>query len=209
METLRLNAHRILSREAVQSLLDNLKKEHKTLVEELVPATLSVGQVQKVLQLLLSEGVPIRDLVTILETLGEYAHLTKDPEMLSEAVRNSLGESIAARFKDEKNTINAITLDPQLEHLVSEGISKSAQQGIQYIFPPDIFRRLHRKVSKAAEEVKNKGLEITIVTTPNVRRFFRKFLEPFMPQAAVLSFAELPPKIQIKSVNTISLTDED
>ena len=209
MEVLRRNAHRILSREAVQSLLDNLKREHKTVVEELVPGALSVGQVQKVLQHLLSENIPIRDLVTILETLGDYASLTKDPELLTEAVRGTLGEIIAARYQDESGTINAVTLEPQLEQLMNEGISKAAQQGFQYVLPPDIFRDLHRKLTDVAEELKNKGMEIIIVTTPNVRRFFRKFIEPFMPQAAVLSFAELPPKVQIQSVNTLSLSDED
>jgi len=209
MEVLKMNAHRILSREAVQSLLENLKRENKMVVEELVPAVLSVGQVQKVLQHLLSENVPIRDLVTILETLGDYASLTKDPELLTEAVRSALGETIAARYQDESGVINAVTLEPKLENMINEGISTATQQGIQYIFPPDIFRKLHQKLTALSEEMKEKGMEIIIVTAPNARKFFRKFIEPFMPQASVLSFSELPPQVQIQSLTTLSLSNED
>ncbi len=209
MEVVRAQAHRILTRETVQSLLDNLKRENRTVVDEVVPNMLSVGQVQKVLQFLLSEGVPIRDLVTILETLGDYASLTKDPELLVEAVRGALGETIAKRYQDENGAINAITIDPQLENMMTEGVSQAAQQGIQYILPPEIFRGLYQVLMKLAEDFKNKGMETIIVTAPNIRRFLRKFVEPFLPQAAVLSYSELPPKVQIESVSVLSLSDED
>ena len=209
MEVLRTNAHRILSRESVQSLLDNLKRENRTVVEEVVPNMLSVGQVQRVLQLLLSEGVPIRDLVTILESLGEYAGLTKDPELLVEAVRGALGETIARRYQDDSGTINAVTIDPGLENMMTEGVSKAAQQGMQYILPPDIFKSLYQELSRLAEEFKNRGMETIIVTAPNIRRFLRKFVEPFLPQTAVLSYSELPPKVQIESFSVLSLSDED
>jgi len=209
MEVLRANAHKILSREAVQKLLDNLKKEHKTLVEELVPSTLNVGQIQKVLQNLLAEGISIRDLVTVLEALSNYAHLTKDTDLLTDAVRQSLGETIARRYQDNKGVINAITLDPALENMMNEGVAKAAQHGDQYVLPPDVFRNLYQKFMKVYDELKNKGLEMVVVTAPNVRRFLRNFIEPFLPQAAVLSFGELPPKVQIKSVQMLSLKDEN
>lgn len=209
MEVLRANASKILSREAVQKLIDNLKKEHKTLVEELVPGVLSVGQVQKVLQHLLAEGVSIRDLVTILESLSDYAHMTKDPELLTDAVRQSLGESIARRYQDDKGIINAVTLDPSLEQLMNEGVAKAAQQGEQYVLPPDVFRKLYQKLTKVSDKMKNRGMELILITAPNVRRYLRRFLEPFLPQAAVLSFGELPPKVQINSVEMLSLQDEN
>ena len=209
METLRLNAYRILSRESVQSLLDNLKRENKTVVEELVPGVLSVGQVQKVLQNLLSEGVSIRDLVTILETLGDYANMTKDPELLTEAVRSSLGEAIAARYQDESGAINAVTLDPHLEQMMNEGVAQAAQKGDQFILPPDIFRTMYQKLIGISEDIKQTGREMILITAPNVRRFLRKFVEPFLPQAAVLSYSELPPKVQINSVQMLSLENED
>jgi len=209
METLRLNAHRILSRESVQSLLDNLKRDNKTVVEELVPAALSVGQVQKVLHNLLSEGISIRDLVSILETLGDYANMTKDPELLTEAVRSSLGEAIAARYQDESGTINAVTLDPHLEQMMNEGVAQAAQKGEQYILPPDVFRAVYQKLIDISEDIKRTGREMILITAPNVRRFLRKFVEPFLPQAAVLSYSELPPKVQINSVKMLSLKNED
>ena len=209
MEMLRSNAHRILSREATQKLLDNLKKDHKTLVEELVPNVLTVGQIQKVLQNLLSEGVSIRDLVTIIEALGDYANLTKDTDLLTDAVRQALGESIARKYQDDKGVINAVTLDPSLEQMMNEGVAKAAQQGEQYVLPPDVFRNLYQKFMKVYDELKNKGMEFTVVTAPNVRRFLRNFIEPFLPQAAVLSFGELPPKVQINSVEMLSLKDEN
>ena len=209
METLRSNAYRILSREATQKLLDNLKREHKTVVDELVPGTLSVGHVQKVLQNLLAETVSIRDLVSILEALGDYAHLTKDPDLLTEAVRQSLGDSIAACYQDESGTINAVTIDPHLESLLNEGVSKAAQKGEQFVLPPDVFRNLYHKLMTIADESKRKGMELILITAPNVRRFLRNFIEPFLPQAAVLSYSELPPKVQINSVVMLSLKDEN
>jgi flagellar biosynthesis protein FlhA len=209
METLRANAHKILSREETHRLLENLKKENKTVVEELVPNVLTVGQVQKVLQNLLAEGLSIRDLLTILETLSDYAHMTKDTELLTEAVRGAMGDTIAKRYQDASGTIQAVTLDPRLEQMMNEGISKSVQQGEQFVLPPDIFRALYKKISAIADEIKNKGLEFIVVTAPNVRRFFRNFIEPFLPQAAVLSFSELPPKVRINSVKMLSLKDED
>jgi flagellar biosynthesis protein FlhA len=207
METLKTNAHKILSRESVQKLLENLKRENKTVVEELVPNVLTVGQVQKVLQNLLAEGLSVRDLVTILETLGDYAHMTKDPDLLTEAVRGAMSESISARYRDETGAINAVTLDPKLEQLINEGVSKAAQRGEQFVLPPDIFRKLYQKMNAIANEVKTRGLELIVVTAPNVRRFFRNFIEPFLPQAAVLSFSELPPKVQIKSLKMLSLQE--
>ena len=209
MEVLRRNAGNILTREAVQQLLDNIKRENKILVEELVPAVLNVGQVQKVLQNLLSEGISIRDLVTILEALSDYANLTKDTELLTEAVRSVLGDTIAARYKDDAGAINAVMLDPQLEQMINEGVSQAAQQGIQFMLPPDIFRKLHQDLVQAADELKKAGRELIVVTAPSIRRFFRKFIEPFLPQAAILSFNELPPQVQINSVGTLSLSDED
>ena len=209
MEVLRANAHKILSREAVQRLLDTLKKEHKVLVDELIPGVLNVGQVQKVLQNLLAEGISIRDLVTILEALSDYAHLTKDADLLTDAVRQSLGDTIARRYQDNKGVINAVTLDPTLENMMNEGVAKAAQHGEQYVLPPDIFRSLYQKFTKVYGELKSKGMEMVVITAPNVRRFLRSFIEPFLPQTAVLSFGELPPKVQIKSLQMLSLKDEN
>ena len=209
MEVLRMNAHRVLSREATQKLLDNMKRDHKTLIDELVPNVLSVGQVQKVLQNLLSEGVSIRDLVSILEALSDYASLTKDHDLLTDAVRQTLGDSIARRYQDDEGVINAVTLDPGLEQMMNEGVAKASQQGEQFVLPPDVFKTLYQKLMAVSEDLKNKGMELILITAPNVRRFLRNFVEPFLPQAAVLSFGELPPKVQINSVEMISIKDEN
>ena len=209
MEVLKANAHKILSREATHKLLDHLKRDHKTLIDELVPNVLNVGQVQKVLQNLLAEGVSIRDLVSILESLSNYASLTKDADLLTDAVRQSLGESIARRYQDNEGIINAVTLDPGLEQMMNEGVAKAAQQGEQFVLPPDIFRNLYQRLMSVSDEMKNKGSELILITAPNVRRFMRNFVEPFLPQVAVLSFGELPPQIQINSVEMISLQNED
>ena len=209
MEVLRMNAHRVLSREATQKLLDNMNRDHKTLIDELVPNVLSVGQVQKVLQNLLSEGVSIRDLVSILEALSDYASLTKDHDLLTDAVRQTLGDSIARRYQDDEGVINAVTLDPGLEQMMNEGVAKASQQGEQFVLPPDVFKTLYQKLMAVSEDLKNKGMELILITAPNVRRFLRNFVEPFLPQAAVLSFGELPPKVQINSVEMISIKDEN
>lgn len=213
MEVLRVQAHRILGRQEVKNLLDTLKKDHPAVVEDLIPNQLGLGTVERVLQNLLKEGVPIRDLVTILETLADYAPLVKDADTLTELVRQNLGHVIARRCQDEDGVVRAITLDPEVDDLlkkVSEEMRRSAtiDVGGGVALPPNTLRQLYRAVTDEVEKVVQQGRQPIIVTAPHARIHFRRLIEPVMPNVTVISFAELPASVNVESIGTVGLTHD-
>jgi flagellar biosynthesis protein FlhA len=203
VEILRREGWRILTREAVSELIDNLKRENKTVVEELVPNLLTVGAVQKVLQNLLKEGVPVRDFATIMETLADFAPITKDTAFLTETVRNSLGTTIAARFSGPGGVVRAITLDPDFEAMLTSGVSQMSKEGREFSLSPEQLRLLANQIHEASDEMSAKGWTPVIVTAPAVRPYFRKIIEPAFPTVPVLSFGELPPNTPLESVGVV------
>jgi len=205
VEVLRREGWRILSREAVSELIDNLKKQNKTVVDELIPNLLTVGAVQKVLQNLLREGIPIRDFPTIMETLADFAPITKDTAFLTETARNSLGSTIAAKFKGPGGVIRAITLDPEFESGIANGISKMSKEGREFSLPPEHLKSLAHQIQEVSEEMAAKGWTPLILTAPAVRPYFRRIIEPAFPTMPVLSFGELPPETPLESVAMIGV----
>jgi flagellar biosynthesis protein FlhA len=200
VEILRREGWRILSREAVSELVENLKKENKTVVEELIPNLLTVGAVQKVLQNLLKEGVPIRDFPTIMETLADFAPITKDTAFLTETVRNALGSTIAARFSGPGGVVRAVTLDPDFESTLANGINAMSKEGREFTLAPVELRELAGQIKEASDEMSAKGWMPLIVTAPAIRPYFQKIIEPAFPAVPVLSFGELPPETPLESV---------
>ena len=206
VEILRREGWRTLTREAVAELIDNFKKSNKTVVDELVPNLLTVGAVQKVLQNLLKEGIPIRDFATIMETLADYASITKDTAFLTETVRNALGNTIAVKFSGPGGAIRAITLDPDFESTLSNGISKMSKEGREFTLAPQHLRDLANQIRDASNEMSAKGWKPIIMTAPMVRPYFRKIIEPAFPSIPVLSFGELPPETPLESVAIIGIS---
>jgi flagellar biosynthesis protein FlhA len=205
VEILRREGWRILSREAVSELIDNLKQENKTVVEELIPNLLTVGAVQKVLQNLLRESVPIRDFTTIMETLADFASITKDTAFLTETVRNSLGSTIAAKFKGPGGIIRGITLDPDFESAIANGITRMSKENREFTLQPEHLKSLAHQINEASEDMAAKGWVPLILTAPGVRPYFRRIIEPAFPTMPVLSFAELPPETPLESVATVGV----
>jgi len=206
VEILRRNAHKILSREDAKKLLDNLKISSPSVVDEVVPGVLSLGVVHKILQKLLKEGVPIRDLAVILETLGDWAPHTKDPELLTEYVRYALAATINERFAEEDGKVYAITLDPQLEGGISDEVARSQNRGLGGLaLSPKLINAIYRQMIKLTDQCTQAGRRPVVVCAPTVRAPFSRLLEPVMPNVSVLSYGELLVNTQIESLGVVGL----
>jgi flagellar biosynthesis protein FlhA len=202
MEVLKGNAADLLGRQDVQEMVETLKKSHPALVEDLIPAKLSLGILHRVLQRLLRERVPIRDLVTILEALGDAADQTKDPELLTEHVRRSLTNVIARLYTDASGAVQAITMGPRLEQaLVGLFSPRAGQQGMG-LLTPDGLAGLLRDLNQLATAHSFDGRPIPLITPPSLRVGVRRLIEPVLPTLPVVSLAELPPSINLSSVAT-------
>lgn len=203
-EVLKVYAHEILTRQDTQSLIDRVKESSPTVVEELVPDLLSVGGVQKVLEHLLQEQVPILDMQTILETLSDYAGITKDPEILTEYVRTSLARTICQKYLNEEGNIPVLTVDPQLEQKIAESM-QSTPGGIKVVLPHDVTNRLLEQLAHSIDGMVANNQQPVVLTAPNVRPALRRLTETTFPSLALLSYNEIVPGVDVYSVGMVSL----
>ncbi len=203
-EIIKQHAYELLGRQEVKMLIDNLKENYSAVVEELIPNLLSLGEVQKVLQNLLKERVPIRDLVTILESLADNAVNTKDIEVLTEYVRFSLGRTICKDLVDDNNTIKVITLHPDVEQLIDSNIQKSFQ-GSYPVLDPDTTRKLFEEINKKISASEFNNNQPVILCSPRIRPAFRKLTEIVFPNIRVISMNEIPTDIQIETVGVVTI----
>ena len=204
-EVIRQNAHLLLTRQDVQNLIDNVKKEHKTVIEELIPGQMTIGSVQKVLQKLLKENVPIRDMVTILEVLSDYIPMTKDLDILTEYVRKALAWSIFQQYQTDSDTFSAITLDPRIEEMIVEAFTKAQTQGGEMALSPEMMGKIYEDLSSKVEAIQANGETPIVVCSPMVRPYFYKLIESALSGVVVLSYAEIPADVQIRAIATIGL----
>ena len=200
METLKANAAELLGRQDVQEMVDTLKKSHPALVEDLIPNKVSLGILHRVLQRLLRERVPIRDLVTILEALGDTSDQTKDPEQLTEHVRRSLSNVIAHQYIDEAGSVRGITLGARLEASLMGLFSPRSSLPGSALLTPDLLAGLLRELNTLAAAGAADGRAVPLVVPPGLRIGIRRLLEPVMPALPVVSLAELPATVQLTSV---------
>jgi flagellar biosynthesis protein FlhA len=205
-ETVKRQCSEILTRQDVQVLLDNLKLTHPTVVSELIPGQLSVGQVQRILQNLLAEGVSIRSLASILEKVSDHALATKNPDELSEYARRALGAQITKPFQDEKGTLRVITLDHKLEQQILQGIRATPAE-ITLMMDPKLARHVMEGLSQRIQKFLAEGLPPVVLTAPHVRLPFRRFFETSFTDLNVLSFAEIPPRVEIQNAAVIGAPD--
>ena len=202
-EVIKRFGHELLNRQQVQTLVDNLRKTQSALVDEVVPKLFSYGEVQKVLANLLAENVPIRDMATIIETLGDYGNLTRDPDMLTEYVRQALKRSISKRFLPE-DVAYAITLDVGLEQLIIDS-TKQSEHGSYLAIEPTQVHTIFDRLRQIIERMKNHGKTPVILTSPLVRRQFRKITEQISPELAVLSYNEIESNVEVFSEGVVKL----
>jgi flagellar biosynthesis protein FlhA len=203
-KVLQQHAHELLSRQDVAQLIDNLKRTQPALVEDVVPKMFSLGEVHRVLSNLLREDIPIRDMATIIETLGDYGGVTRDTELLTEYVRAAMKRMISKRFIPDGEA-HAITLDPQLEQLLAES-TKQSEQGAYLSLEPGTIRTIFERLKTCVESVKERGKTPVILVSPLVRRQVRKISEQISPDLNVLSYSELDSGIvDVKSEGVVRL----
>jgi flagellar biosynthesis protein FlhA len=201
-ETIKRNCHEILSRQDVQNLLDNLKQTNPTVVTELIPAQLNVGQVQRILQNLLAEGIAIRNLAGILEKISDFTAVTKNPDELSEHARRALGLQIIKPYQGDGGKLQAITLDPRLEQQIAQGVRQSANE-VNLMIEPKLARHVIDGLSQRIQALLAGGQQPVIMCAPQIRLAFRRFFENTFADLTVLSYAEVPARVEIQNAGTI------
>jgi flagellar biosynthesis protein FlhA len=201
-EVIKNHAADLLSRQATQELIDMVKGKFPAVVSELVPERLSLGEVQRVLQLLLKEKVSIRNLAAILETLSDYATTSRDPEVLTEYVRIALGRQIIADFVDDDGQLTVLTVDPRIEERVAASL-QSTTTGTIPVLPPQYLREFVDRCTRLVQQMVAAGNTPIFLVSPRIRPYLRKVLEKIFPGIAMLSYAELVGEIEIKTFGMV------
>ena len=203
-EIIKNHAYEILCREDVQKLIENLKKESPTVVEELTPSVMPLGSVQEVLKNLLKEQVPIRDMATILETIADYVPTTKDTELITEYVRQRLSRTICQKYQNVEGKIGVISFDPQLEQAIANAIHKT-ERGNLLALEPNTAQKLIDKLMDVVKGSLSSGYEVVLLTSSNVRSHIRRLIENALPHVAVLSYKEISSGVKIDSLGIVKL----
>lgn len=207
-EIIKRHAHEYLGRQEVQKLLDSVKETNPKVVEELVPTLLPLGAVGKVLQNLLMEQIPIRDLLSILETLADYAPMTKDIDVLTEYVRHALARTITRLYGTPDGTLTVMGLDPQSETLISRGIQQTSQ-GSFLALDPEVVQRLVGQISAGIEKFAAQNLQPVLMCSSQIRIHLKRLIDRFIPNMVVLSYHDVLTTTRIQAISTVRLKDAD
>lgn len=202
-EVIRHHIAELLTRQDVQNLVNNLKESNPSVVEELVPKLLGLGEVQKVLQNLLREGVSIRDLLTIFETLADYATTTRDTDILTEYVRQSLKRAISSKYFPANETTSVVTLDPKVEQEIMNSV-KQTEQGSYLNLNPERTKAIMDSVGAEISKLENLGKNPIIITSPIVRIYFKKLTEDYFKDLIVVSYNEVESNVELQSVGMVT-----
>jgi flagellar biosynthesis protein FlhA len=203
-ELIRQNAHELLGRQELQTLLDSFKTTAPKVVEDLIPNGLPVGTVLKVMKNLLKESVPIRDLRTILETLADAAPTQKDPAVLTELVRTALARTITRKLVGSDGQINLLTLDRRIEETIAGGILQT-DQGQQLSLDPEFIRSFIGELNQKAAELANQSSQAVVLCSPLIRSHLKSLVDRFIPNIVVLSHNEITPNVNVKAFGTVRL----
>lgn len=202
-EVIKSHLHELLSRQDVQTLISNIGETHPTLIDELTPKLLSIGEIQKVLSKLLKENVSIRDLVTICEVLADYGTTVRDTDVLTEYVRQGLSRSISKKIFNER-TNQVITLDPTVEQQIMEHVQHT-EQGSYVALDPKTIQTIIAQLKKEIGKLTSIGLQPIILTSPVVRIYFKHLTEQYIPDLVVISYNEIEPSVEIQSIGMVSI----
>ncbi len=203
-EFLRSNAADILTRQDIKALLDNLRKDYPAVVDEVTPNLLSLAEIHKILSNLLRERVPIRDLISILEALGDWAPFTKDPDLLTEYVRQKISHQLGQLYSDEEGKIYCITLSPQVEEIIRDGV-QAGDRGAYLAIEPSVAQEIIRSLNSIMETSSYMGKQIVVLASPLIRIYFYKLIERVAPGLPVLSYNEIPANLDIESVGVVNI----
>ncbi len=202
-EVIKSHLDELLTRQAVQELINNIQEANQVLVTELIPKLLGIGEVQKVLQNLLREGIAIRDMVTILETLADYAPTNRDTDVLTEYVRQALKRAISNKYFPGGETTSVVTLDPKAEQDIMNSV-KQTEQGAYITLDPEKTQRLMQSVKAEAEKLENLGKNPIVVTSPIVRMYFKRLTKDYFPDLIVISYNEIESNVELQSVGMVT-----
>ncbi len=204
-EVIRQHIDELLSRQDVQNLVNNIKETNPTLVDELVPKLLGIGEIQKVLQNLLREGISIRDLLTVFETMADHAATTRDTDVLTEYARQSLKRAISSKYFPANEVTSVITLDPKVEQDIM-GSVKQTEQGAYLTLDPEKTKAIMASLETEIQKLENLGKNAIIITSPIVRMYFKKLTEDYFKDLIVVSYNEVDSNIELQSVGMVSLS---
>jgi flagellar biosynthesis protein FlhA len=202
-ETARKHADELLTREVAKQLVDQLKKTSATIVEELVPGTMKLAEVQQVLQNLLREDIPIRQLSTIFETLGDFAHRIKDPIWLTEYVRHRLARTISHRYRDPAGVLRVVTLDPAMEDRIAAG-SEQTERGIFIRMSPDAINKTCVRIADQVKKLDQLSKPRCVLVSPKIRVALRQITQENLPDLRILSYNEISKDTSVESVAMVS-----
>jgi len=207
MEILKKNAYKLVDRQMVQKLVDNAKEQAPAVVEELIPDGLKLGEVQKVLKRLLKEGIPIRDLVTILETLADHCGQTKNTDVLNEYCRVALSDTITKKFSNENFEVQVIMLDSALEsHLLKQAQEGKLDRSTLSLTAANV-EKIYKSASEAFSTMLQNGHEPILLTSPLLRFTLYEFFGAILPEIVVLSYHDISPRVQFKTINRITIAE--
>jgi flagellar biosynthesis protein FlhA len=197
-EVVKRHADEIVTRDATKHLVDELKKTSPAVVDELIPGQMKLAEVQQILQMLLREGVPIRQLGTILETLGDYASRTKDPILLTEYVRHRLARTICTRYRDQDGRIHVVTLEPALEDRIRAGMDHT-ERGLFVKLSPQQTESITAALARELEKLTRLGHAPVLLVSPQVRPGIKRLMDARLPATIVLSYNEITRDTQVES----------
>lgn len=203
-EMIRANAHELLGRQETKQLIDHLRESHPILVEELTPAPLSTGEIQKVLAKLLRESVSVRNLPIIFETLADYAKLTSDTDILTEYVRQALARQITAQYNGNSSSLKVITVSGKVEKTIADSIQQT-DHGNYLAMDPQDSQMILESIAAEVERVSFMEQSAIVLCSPAVRMYLRQLIERYFPQIPVLSYNELDAAIEIQSVGVVNV----
>jgi flagellar biosynthesis protein FlhA len=204
-ETIKKNFDKILSRQSVKQLLENLKKDYPAVIEDINPEVLPLGSVQKVLQNLLKEYIPIKNLVQILEALIDYSKATKNIDVLTEYVRHSLGETIAHMYKDMNGVIHVSALSEELEGHITNSLQNQNNATQTLGLTPEMLQGLNESINNNIQKFREMGYMPIFITSATIRPYFYRLINSTFPDVSVLSYTELPPHIDIEFIGKVEV----
>ncbi len=202
-EIIRQHLAELLTRQDVASLINNLKESNPSVVEELYPKLLSLGEIQKILQNLLKEGISIRDLLTIFETLADYAPTTRDTDILTEYVRQALKRSISSKYFPQNETTSVVTLDPKVEQEIMASV-KQTEQGAYLTLDPERTKAIIAATGKELKKLEDLGKNQIVITSPIVRMYFKRLTEEYYKDMVVVSYNEIESNVELQSVGMVT-----
>ena len=202
-EVIRSHIAELLTRQDVQNLVNNLKETNPVLVDELIPKLLGLGEIQKVLQNLLEEGISIRDLLSIFESLADHAQATRDTDVLTEYVRQSLKRAISSKYFPSNEATSVVTLDPKIEQEIMSSV-KQTEQGAYLTLDPERTKAIMDSVRTETEKLENMGKNPIIITSPIVRMYFKKLTEDYFKDLIVVSYNEVESDVELQSVGMVT-----